>query len=99
NKTVEFNHWALYPRLSADGTTLYFSYDPKDRYNNYNVVMAVWSVPLAASMTQMRKWTTPHDYTGGDLQPIPLAGGGVIYTKHAFQQATNRIMGQVWLTT
>lgn len=99
NKTVELNHWALYPRLSADGTTVFFSYDPKDRLNNYNVVLAVWSAPLAGTVNQMKKWTTPNNYTGGDLQPSPLAAGGVIYTKYAFQQATNKIMGQVWLTT
>jgi hypothetical protein len=99
NKTVELNHWALYPRPTADGATLFFSYDPKDRYNNYNVVMAVWSVPMGGNFNQMKKWTTPNNYTGGDLQPVPLAAGGVIYTKYSFNQATNKIMGQLWITT
>lgn len=97
--TVELNHWALYPRLAADGSTLWFSYDPKDVYNNYNVVMAVWSMPLGARTSQMRKWTVPHDYTGGDVQPVPLPSGGAIYTKYALETSQNRIMGQLWLTT
>jgi hypothetical protein len=99
SKTIELNHWALYPRLSADGSTLFFSYDPKDRFNNYNVVMAVWSLPLGAAATQMRKWTTPNNYTGGDVQPLPLASGGVIYTKYGLQESQNRIMGQLWIST
>jgi WD40-like Beta Propeller Repeat len=96
--TVELNHWALYPRLGADGSTLWFSYDPKDRFNDYNVVMAVWSMPLGGRSAQMRKWTTPNDYTGGDVQPVPLQSGGVIYTKYALETSANRIMGQLWLS-
>lgn len=99
NNTIELNHWALYPRLGADGQTLWLSYDPKDRFNNYNVVMAVWSIPLGAAASQLHKWTTPHDYTGGDIQPVPLASGGVIYTKYALQSTTNRIMSQLWIST
>ena len=99
NMTIEFNHWALYPRLSADGSTLWFSYDPKDVYNDYNVVMPVWSMPLGGSPGQMRKWTIPNDYTGGDVQPLPLPSGGVIYTKYALDPALNKIMGQLWMTT
>jgi WD40-like Beta Propeller Repeat len=97
--TVQLNHWALYPRLGADGSTLWLSYDPKDRFNDYNVVLAVWSMPLGASASQMRRWTTPNDYTGGDVQPVPLASGGVIYTKYALNTGLNRIMGQLWLST
>jgi hypothetical protein len=99
NRTLQLNHWAMYPRLSATGTTLWFSYDPKDVYNNYNVVMAVWSVPLGAPITQMRKWTIPHDYTGGDVEPVPLPdGAGLVYTKYALETTQNRIMGQIWVT-
>jgi TolB protein len=96
NRTVELNHWALYPRFGPDGSTLYFNYDPKDYYNNYNVVMAVWSMPVAGS--PMRKWTEPNGYTGGDIQPVPIQSGGVVYTKYALDTATNKILGQLWLT-
>jgi hypothetical protein len=99
SSTVELNHWALYPRLGPDGTTLWFDYDPKDLYNSYNVVMAVWSMPLGGKASQMRRWTEPNDYTGGDIQPVPLPSGGVIYTKYALETSQNRIMGRLWLTT
>jgi len=99
NNTVELNHWALYPRLSADGNTLYFNYDPKDIYATYNVVLAVWSVPLNGTINSrtMRKWTVPNGYTGGDLQPVPLPAGGVIYTKFGLQTSSGKILGQLWL--
>jgi WD40-like Beta Propeller Repeat len=98
SSTVELNHWALYPRLGSDGSTLWFDYDPKDVFNDYNVVMAVWSMPLGGRTSQMRRWTTPNDYTGGDVQPVPLPSGGVIYTKYALDTSLNKIMGQLWLT-
>lgn len=100
NKTVELNHWAFYPRPSPDGGSLFLSYDPKDRYNDYNVVLAVWQIPMGATFNQnqAKKWSSPEHYTGGDIQPIPLAGGGVLYTKYSFDQATSRILGQIWLT-
>jgi hypothetical protein len=99
NKTVELNHWAFYPRFTPDGGSLVFSYDAKDRFNNYNVVLSIYQMPIGAALTQARKWTTPNSYTGGDLQPVPLASGGMIYTKYSFDQATSRILGQLWLTT
>jgi WD40-like Beta Propeller Repeat len=99
NKTIELNHWAMYPRLAADGTTLFFSYDPKDRFNSFNVVLAVWSLPLGGSTNQMRKWTLPQGYTGGDLQPVPLPNGGVLYTKYSLDPTANKILSQIYLTT
>jgi hypothetical protein len=99
SKTVELNHWAFYPRFTADGGTLAFSYDAKDRFNSYNVVLSIYQMALGGTLTQARKWTTPVSYTGGDLQPVPLASGGLIYTKYTFDQATSRILGQLWLTT
>lgn len=99
NKTVELNHWAMYPRLASDGSTLFFSYDPKDRFNSYNVVLAVWSIPLGGSAGQMRKWTLPEGYTGGDVQPVPLGTGGVLYTKYSLDTTADKILGQIYLTT
>jgi hypothetical protein len=98
SKTVELNHWVFYPRLSADGGSVFFSYDPKDRSNNYNVVLAAWQMPVGGQLTQAKKWTTPNSYTGGDIQPIPLAAGGLVYTKYTFDQPTNAILSQIWLT-
>src|SRR5499427_7737223 len=96
---VELNHWAFYPRPSPDGSSLFFSYDPKDRFNDYNVVFAVWSMPMNGSFDQARKWTLPEHFTGGDVQPVPLPSGAVLYTKYAFDGKSSRILGQIHLTT
>jgi hypothetical protein len=99
SKTVELNHWAFYPRFTPDGGSIAFTYDAKDRFNNYNVVLSVYQMPVGGAFTQAKKWTTPNSYTGGDLQPVPLRSGGMIYTKYSFDQPTGRILGQLWLTT
>lgn len=96
-RTLDSSHWSFYPRPAPDGSTLYLSYDPKDRNNNFNVVMAIWSMPAGGSFTQARRWTTPNDYTGGDVQPLPLPGGGVIYTKYTY--INDRVVSQLWITT
>jgi len=97
NATVELNHWAFYPRPSTDGA-VFFSYDPKDIYNDYNVVLAVWSMPVAAEFGQAKQWTLPERYSGGDVQPVPLQSGAVLYTKYAFNQQQGKILGQIYLT-
>ena len=93
------NAWSFYPRLSLDQGTLFMSYDgPKYAGNGYfDVDMSVWSVPVGGSMRQGRLWTNANNYTGGDLQPVPLAGGGIIYTKYDYDPTTNRV-GQLWYT-
>lgn len=96
---VELNHWAFYPRPSPDGASILFSYDPKDRFNDYNVVFAVWSMPTNGSFDQAEKWTLPEHFTGGDVQPVPLPSGAVLYTKYAFDGKSSRILGQIYLTT
>lgn len=100
SRTVEANHWAFYPRLSPDGASLFFSYDRKDPANFYNVVLSVYSMPMTASSSfnQAKKWTVPANFTGGDIQPLPLASGGVIYTKYSFDNKTNKILSQIYLT-
>src|SRR5205823_6300253 len=36
------NHWAFYPRIGADGKTLWFAYDqPKF---GYDVIMSIWAM-------------------------------------------------------
>lgn len=76
------NHWAFYPRMGAD-SRVYFSYDaPKW---GFRVDLAVWSSPLDGFGTrQMTDFTTPNQYTGGDVDATPLAGGGIIYTGYAY---------------
>lgn len=99
NRTVEFNHWAFYPRFSPDGSSLFFSYDRKDPGNIYNVVLSVYSMPLTGNFNQAKKWTVPASYTGGDIQPIPLPSGGLIYTKYSFDEKAKRILSQIYLMT
>ena len=93
------NAWSFYPRLSLDQHSLWMSYDgPKAAGNNYfDVDMAVWTVPLGGSIRQGRQWTSPNNYTGGDMQPIPLPGGALIYTKYVYDSDGDRV-GQLWYT-
>jgi hypothetical protein len=97
------NTWSFYPRLSQDQRTLWMSYDgPKYGYFNgygfddYNINMSIWAVPVGAPIRQGRSWTTPIDYTGGDVQPVP-ASGGIIYTKYSYDSESNRV-SQLWFT-
>lgn len=92
------NAWSFYPRLSADQGTLWMSYDgPKIPYANYfDVDMAVWAMPMGATIRQGRAWTTANSYTGGDVQPVPVPGG-IIYTKYTYDENGNRT-GQLWFT-
>jgi WD40 repeat protein len=88
------NHWSFYPRLSADGRTLWMSYD-KPKYG-YDVVFSIWSMPYGGSLTQGRLWTNASDYTGGDVQPVPVPGG-VIYTKYDYGPDL-KLVGRLWFT-
>ncbi len=92
------NAWSFYPRLSPDQGTLWMSYDgPKAAGNGYfDVDMSVWAVPVGGAIRQGRSWTNPNNYTGGDMQPVPVPGG-IIYTKYSYDENGNRV-GQLWFT-
>jgi hypothetical protein len=95
------NAWSFYPRLSPDQRTLWMSYDgPKAANNGYfDVDMQVWAVPVGGTIRQGRLWTISNDYTGGDIQPVPLAGGGIIYTKYSYDDVDRlKRVGQLWYT-
>jgi hypothetical protein len=98
SRIVQANHWAFYPRFSSDGRSLFFSYDRKDFGNDYNVVLSVYSMPTGGNFNQAKKWTAPVSYTGGDIQPVPLQSGGVIYTKYTFDTQASKILSQIYLT-
>jgi WD40-like Beta Propeller Repeat len=84
-KIIDANHWAFYPRVSPDGTTLFYGYDsPKAN----GVDLAVWSMPLNGLQRQARRWTDPYWFTGGDVSPIPLAAGGLIFVRHSIDPST-----------
>src|SRR5207245_11370361 len=79
--TVELNHWALYPRFSPDGTQVFYTYDPKDPYNVYRVDLAIFASRSDTASQSALEWTYPNQYTGGDVGPLPLSGGGLIFTR------------------
>lgn len=92
----ENNHWSFYPRYSADGSTLFYVYDPKDPYNNFRVDLAIFSSPADPTTRTSVQWTEPNEYTGGDVSPVPLRGGGLIYTKFSIDEQL-KVHSQVWL--
>ncbi len=96
------NHWAFYPRESADGRTIYLSYD-KPKYG-YEVDMSIWSMPVNGGIgngrllsdVPARLASANEGYTGGDIQPLPVPGG-VIYTKY-LRATDGSIISQIWFT-
>lgn len=85
SRYIDFNHWAFYPRISPDGANVVYSFDsPK----NNGVDLAVWSMPLNGAQYQARRWTDPYWYTGGDVSPIPLASGGLLFVRHSIDSST-----------
>jgi len=93
---VELNHWALYPRFSPDGTQLFYAYDPKDPYNAYRVDLAIFASPSDPASQSSLEWTYPNQYTGGDLGPLPLSGGGLIFTRFSIDLQA-KVHSQIWL--
>ncbi|HZV53134.1 MAG TPA: hypothetical protein VFD49_25635 [Candidatus Dormibacteraeota bacterium] len=98
SKRYEFNDWAFYPRVTPDGSMLFFDWDrPKDLQATYNVTLKVWSMPLG-NPNAARRWTTPTAYTGGDVQPLPLSSTQLVYTRYLRDQQGN-VHSELWLTT
>lgn len=96
NHDTGARHWSFYPRLSTNQKTLFMSYDwPK---GGFDVPMSIWAIPLGGTIQQGRLWTNSVDYTGGDIQPLPLATGALIYTKYLYGPDL-KLVGQIWLTT
>jgi Tol biopolymer transport system component len=95
SRYIEYNHWAFYPRVSPDGATVMYSYDsPKQN----GVDLAVWSMPLNGAQYQARRWTDPYWYTGGDVSPIPLVGGGLLFVRHSIAPST-AVHSQIYIQT
>ncbi|HLQ60863.1 MAG TPA: hypothetical protein VK131_03275, partial [Candidatus Acidoferrales bacterium] len=91
---IDQNHWAFYPRLTGDGQKIFFSYDsPK---GGYEVDLSIWALPVGGSISQARRWTDGTSYTGGDVEPIPLGSGGMIYTSFDFAP-DGTVHPQIWV--
>ena len=92
NRTLQLDHWVLWPSISPDGTEVYFATDaPKPAPNqSYEVDFSLWSAPLGggfniggAGASGGTRWSVPDIYTGGDIQPVPLPDGSVLYSSYA----------------
>jgi Tol biopolymer transport system component len=94
-QVVEGNHWTFYPRFSPDGQSLYYDFDPKDYYDSFRVDLAIFVSPMGSGGSA-REWTTPNDYTGGDVQPVPLRDGGLVYTKYSIDDSF-QVHSQIWI--
>jgi Tol biopolymer transport system component len=93
--SVESNHWAFYPRVSPDGQTLFYAFDPKDPYNSYRVDLTILASRLSAGSRPL-EWTEPNEFTGGDVSPVPLKDGGLVYTKYSIDDQS-QVHSQVWI--
>lgn len=88
------NHWSFYPAPAPDGKTVFMSYDSGKAFD-YQVDLAVWQMPLGGTRAQWRQWTVPNNFTGGDVQPLPLASGGLLYVKYD-QDSDGKKASQIW---
>lgn len=94
------NHWAFYPRMSADGKTMWLAYD-KPKFG-YDVVLSIWAMPANGPIGAGRVWSNAADYTGGDVQPLPVKGG-IMYTKYDYASRydpsqESKLVSMLWFT-
>ena len=87
-------HWSFYPRMSRNNKRLFMSYD-EPKYG-FDVPMSIWSMPVGTPPKSGQLWTISIDYTGGDMQPLPLPNGGLIYTKYSY--VDGKLSSQIWYT-
>ena len=71
---------------------MYFATDaPKPAPSqSYEVDFSLWSAPLSApfsigdsGVAGGTRWSVPDAYTGGDIEPVPLPDGNVLYSSYA----------------
>jgi Tol biopolymer transport system component len=61
----------------------------------YDTGYSIWAMPFNQTMRQARVWSISGYYTGGDIQPVPLPSGGVMYTRYTYP-ADGKLTGQLW---
>src|SRR5207247_511794 len=94
-RAVEDNHWTFYPRFSPDGQSLFYDLDPKDSFNSFRVDLAIFASQMTTG-GRAHIWTSPNEFTGGDVQPVPLRDGSLIYTKYSIDDSY-QVHSQVWI--
>jgi Tol biopolymer transport system component len=92
SKVIQLNHWMYWPRVSSDGKTFYVSYDSPKSQASYEIDFAVWQGSINGKLAA-RQLTQPFGYTGGDVAAVPMAGGGILYSKYEISggQAYSRL--------
>ena len=93
-RAVEDNHWTFYPRFSPDGRSLFYDFDPKDAFNSFRLDLAIFASQMGTGGRTL-EWTSPNEFTGGDVQPVPLRDGSLIYTKFSIDDSY-LVHSQVW---
>lgn len=97
NSDVATYHWGFEPFPNANGTAIFFAYEQEQPGASYDVTFSIWSLPVTTTVLQDgSQWSTPNDYTGGDVQPIAAPNGGVIYTKFDINRASGATYGQLY---
>lgn len=110
--SLTLNYWVFYPQPSPDGRTVLFAYDSAGK-GDFVHDFAIWEMPLstppvptatpAPGVVRPRLpsgahlWTTPNLGTGGDVGPIPLASGALLFTRYSLDSASH-IHSQIWVS-
>ena len=93
-------YWAMFPRVSSDGTQLYFTTDSykHNRCCPFDVTMRLAQLPISGrgtpkfwtvdAVTQTDTHTEDGDYAGGDSRPVPLATGGLLFVRYSYEGTT-----------
>ncbi|MDA8395906.1 MAG: hypothetical protein M0T72_11850 [Candidatus Dormibacteraeota bacterium] len=94
------NHFVYYPRVSPNGQSLFYAWNWIDPYANYNVDFEILSGPLSSPGSGTTVWSLSNlYYQGGDVEPLPLANGSLIYVKYATDTSTGAVYSQLALVT
>ncbi|HEY8309992.1 MAG TPA: hypothetical protein VIG47_05515, partial [Gemmatimonadaceae bacterium] len=75
------NHWMFWPHFGPTGT-LYFAYDQPKNSSTYAVDFSIWSGSLSGTLAK-QQLTTANPFTGGDVDPTPMANGDVMFSRYA----------------
>ena len=108
---VPLNQWAFFPEVSHDGSTVFFTYDQKEEAGNYQIDFSIYSLPLAggraSAWTNPYGYGCAGDSSqgpfgpasdcgsGGSLQAIPLASGGIVFSYGYVNQDTQQTVDQL----